>query len=125
MSTPSRQQLETEIEQKHADLARANGWFVEKIMRTGRGGFPDRLYAKAGRVVLVEWKRPGKNRTTKQQLLRHKELRDAGVEVHIVYSIAEIELVLRMENYEGGIKDTRTRDMEEPGWRVKTGLAVG
>jgi ribosomal protein L34 len=103
----NRVQLESEIERKHCAVARANGWVVEKIMRTGRSGFPDRFYAKQGRVVLIEFKRP-KGRTTKQQLHRHKELRDAGVEVRVVYSLAEAELVLRMDHALGGNSDQST-----------------
>ena len=91
----NRRQSEAEIESKHRDRARAQGWVVEKIERTGRGGFPDRFYAKGGRVVLMEWKRPG-GRIGKQQQLRHKELREAGVEVHVVYSITAAEAILGM-----------------------------
>ena len=91
----NRKQTEAEIESKHRDRARQQGWVVEKIEKTGRGGFPDRFYAKGGRVVLMEWKRPG-GRVGKQQLLRHQELRDAGVEVHIVYSITAAEVILEM-----------------------------
>ena len=123
MTLQNRAQLEADLERKHADVAKDNGWFVEKIMRTGRNGFPDRFYAKAGRVVLIEWKRP-KGRITLQQRKRHDELRAAGVEVRIVYSLAEAELVLRMDNRDGRATDTSTRDVEEPGWRAKTGMAI-
>ena len=109
-STANRKQLEAEIEARHCVIARANGWVVEKIMRTGRNGFPDRFYAKNGQVVLIEWKRPG-GRISKQQLLRHQELRDAGVKVHIVYSLAEAELVLRMDNRDRRVADTRSLDL--------------
>jgi len=91
----NRKQTEAEIESRHRDRARQQGWVVEKIERTGRGGFPDRFYAKNGRVVLLEWKRPG-GRIGKQQELRHQELRDAGVEVHVVYSITAAEVILGM-----------------------------
>jgi len=91
----NRKQLEVEIESKHRDRARAQGWVVEKIIQTGRGGFPDRFYARAGRVVLLEFKRPG-GRVGKQQLLRHDELRGAGVEVYVVYSVAAAEAILEM-----------------------------
>lgn len=114
----NRKQLEVEIEREHLKVAKANGWVVEKIEKTGRSGFPDRLYIKQGRVIFVEWKRPG-GRLSKQQVLRHKELRDAGAEVHTVYSLAEAELVLRMDYKPGGVEDTRTRDVEDPGWRTR------
>jgi hypothetical protein len=106
----NREQLEAEIEEKHRKLARSAGWVVEKIVRTGRGGFPDRFYARAGRVVLMEFKRP-RGRVTKQQLLRHKELRDAGVECHVVYSLAQAELVLRLDDVQRFASDQSTLDL--------------
>lgn len=118
----NKKQLEADLERKHKEIAEANGWVVEKIVKTGRGGFPDRFYARAGRVVLIEWKRP-QGRITKQQLLRHQELRDAGVEVHIVYSLTEAELVLHMDNKPGRAKDTHALDAEDPGWRAR-GVAI-
>lgn len=86
-------QYESEIERKHRKLAVGAGWFCDKIMRTALNSFPDRFYAKAGRVVLMEWKRPGQP-TTKQQNLRHEQLRAAGVEVYVVWSIEEANRIL-------------------------------
>lgn len=85
--------LETQIEQRHRKDAVGSGWFVEKIERTSRSGFPDRFYAKDGRVVLLEWKRPGLQATA-QQRLRHDQLRAAGVEVHVVHSVEEANQIL-------------------------------
>lgn len=85
--------IESQIEQHHRRQAIATGWFVEKIERTTRRGFPDRFYARAGRIVLMEWKRPG-GRLSVQQKLRHTELKLAGVEVHTVYSVAEANRIL-------------------------------
>jgi len=95
--------LETHIEQQHRQAAMNAGWFVEKIMRTGRNGFPDRFYAKAGRVVLMEWKRPG-GRASKQQEIRIAQLRAAGVEVHVVRSVVEANRILGVED--GDRRDT-------------------
>ncbi len=79
---------EADIEQADRKAARAAGWFVEKVMKTGRNGFPDRFYAKAGRVILIEWKKPG-GVVSAQQRLRHDELRAAGVEVHVCDNLAD------------------------------------
>lgn len=95
---------ESSIEQKHRVLATAWGWFVEKIERTSRNGFPDRFYAShhpkhvcpfcnRGRVVLLEFKRSG-GVLSAQQRLRHRELTAAGVEVHTVHSVAEANAIL-------------------------------
>jgi hypothetical protein len=94
--------LEADVEGKDRKLARAAGWFVEKIMKAGRDGFPDRFYARAreqdicphcmrGRIILIEWKRPGRadNGTSDIQDIRIAELRAAGVEVHVVDSLEE------------------------------------
>lgn len=86
--------LEKTLEAADRKAAKAIGWFVEKIMKAGRNGFPDRFYARAhpedicpcckrGRVLLIEWKRPG-GVLSEQQKLRIAELRAAGVEVHVV-----------------------------------------
>lgn len=92
----NRHQLESAVERRHRQDAVLAGWFVEKIERTSRGGFPDRFYAKDGRVVLMEWKRLG-GRVSPQQFLRHQELRAAGVEVHVVYTIGEANRVLGID----------------------------
>lgn len=83
---------EAELEAKDRQHARRAGWFVEKIMRAARKGFPDRFYArggaevcrhcKRGRVILIEWKKDGKEPNAIQQH-RHAELRAAGVEVYV------------------------------------------
>lgn len=84
---------ESEIERKHRKVAKAAGWYVEKVQSVGRGGFPDRFYARAGRIVLIEWKAEGK-KASPQQLLRHDQLRAAGVEVHVIDNVAAANLVL-------------------------------
>ena len=91
---------EANIEQEHRKRAVADGWFVEKVRGTRRG-FPDRFYAKGGRVVLVEWKRPGQGRVSPIQVKRHAELRAAGVEVHVVDSLGKAERILHMDNSQG------------------------
>ncbi len=95
---------ESTIERRHRTIARAAGWFVEKIMATGMNGFPDRFYARArrqdvcrtcnrGRVILLEWKSLT-GVLSKQQELRISQLKAAGVEVHVVRSIEEANRIL-------------------------------
>lgn len=96
---------ESDIEQRHREDAEADGWFVDKIMRTSRNSFPDRFYAKAGRVVLIEWKKPGKPLSA-QQRLRHTQLRDAGVEVHVIDNVKDANRVL-------GIGNEKSKDLSK------------
>ena len=95
---------ESTIERAHRKVAVAAGWFCDKIMRTSLNSFPDRFYANGdykhrcrtcmrGRVVLIEWKAPGKP-AKPQQKLRHRQLRDAGIEVYVVDSIEEANAIL-------------------------------
>ncbi len=69
-----------DIERPLFRFLRAHGWLCEKVISMSRKGWPDRFCARKGRIVLVELKAPGKQ-PTEQQLKRHKELRDQGVEV--------------------------------------------
>lgn len=105
---------ESAIERKHREIAIAAGWYVEKVVSVGRGGFPDRFYAKAGRVVLIEWKSPGE-KPRPQQLLRHKQLRAAGVEVYVIDNIADANVVLHISNGEGGAADTSSASVSLQG----------
>lgn len=69
-----------DVEQPFVDYAKSRGWICEKVVSQSRKGWPDRFLARAGRIVLCEFKRPGEE-PTEQQLLRHQQLRDHGVEV--------------------------------------------
>ncbi len=94
---------EATVERKDRERRTAAGWFVDKIMKTARNGFPDRFYARAqpedvcpccgrGRVVLIEWKRPG-GRPRGQQDKRIAELRAAGVEVYVLDNLEDADAV--------------------------------
>lgn len=64
------------------DAAKAAGWTVRKLKWLCRRGGPDRFFAKDGRIVLIEFKRPGKG-TEGVQSEEVETLRAAGVEVHV------------------------------------------
>jgi len=75
--------IEAPIEEWVCDRAEQAGWLVRKLKWIGRTSACDRFFAKDKRVVLIEFKRPGKATTGPQQR-EIKRLRDAGVEVHVV-----------------------------------------
>lgn len=96
--------LEKKVEQDNRSWAQKAGWFVIKIMRASLDGFPDRFYARShdqdrcpycgrGRVVLIEWKRKGKDLSPIQEQ-RINELREAGVEVYVVRDLKEARRIL-------------------------------
>jgi hypothetical protein len=99
--------LEKEIERDHRTFAQHLGWFVTKILATSTDGFPDRFYARnreadrcphcgRGRVVLMEWKRPGGSLEPLQEQ-RITELRVAGVEVYVVDSLKDANKILGLK----------------------------
>lgn len=96
-SSTGRLVSEKKLEADHRKIAKRNGWFVEKIMKTGRGGFPDRLYIKDGREVHIEWKALGK-KATPLQLERHAEMRAHGAEVYVVDNIDDANRILGIGN---------------------------
>ena len=83
-----------DIEQSARIFAESRGWLFEKVISNSRRGFPDRFCARAGRVMLVEFKKPGKY-PTKQQYIRHDELRSHGVEVHWVDTLEKAHALFR------------------------------
>lgn len=78
---PEKVVLEKSIEREGMDYAVTRGWFECKFTAPGLKGMPDRFMARAGRIMLVEWKKDGEE-PTKQQYERHAILRGHGVEVH-------------------------------------------
>jgi len=77
---------ELNIEEPVCDHAENRGWLVRKLSWIGRRGGPDRLFAKGGRIVMVEFKRPKKGAEALQER-EHNRLRRAGVEVHVIDSV--------------------------------------
>lgn len=86
--------LEKTVEGEGSDYAIARGWYEVKIMKTSKRGFPDRYYVRAGRTILVEWKRPGEG-PNPQQVKRHRELRAHGAEVFVIDNMETARAVFR------------------------------
>jgi hypothetical protein len=75
--------IEAPIEDWACDEAEKAGWLVRKLKWVGRRSGCDRFFAKDGRVLLIEFKRPGgkPNPGQEREIAR---LQAAGVEVHVV-----------------------------------------
>lgn len=63
--------------------AKATGWLAWKMKIEGINGCPDYWFFKAGRLVIIEFKAPGEDRT-KQQELRADDLAEKGFEVYVI-----------------------------------------
>ncbi|MFC3724473.1 VRR-NUC domain-containing protein [Neoaquamicrobium sediminum] len=85
--------LESYIERKVCEYAKKLGWLVRKLQWVGRHGAPDRLFIRAGRVVFIEFKAPGK-KPTEHQRLELERLREQGMEAYVVDDIDEGKFIL-------------------------------
>lgn len=87
--------LERQLERKAMQLALTRGWYEIKIMKASRKGFPDRFLARDGRVLLIEFKRPGElDDTSRNQKKEHLALDAHGVEVHVIDSMEQVRELL-------------------------------
>lgn len=82
--------------------AERTGWLSRKLQWIGRVGAPDRFFARCGRIVLIEFKAPGKT-PRRSQTLEHDRLRAAGIEVYVCDTVEDALKVLdkptTLENY--------------------------
>lgn len=85
---------EIEVERPASAYAESRGWFEVKIEKASKRAFPDRFYARNGRIILVEYKAPGE-KPGPQQIRRHKELRQHGVEVFVIDNLKDAHELFR------------------------------
>ena len=85
---------EAVIEQRVCCYARSRGWLTYKWTSPANRGVPDRIFFRRGRVLLIEFKAPGK-RPTKLQAHIHQTLRREGFEVHVIDSIEDGKQLVR------------------------------
>lgn len=74
--------MESPIEDLVCDRAEAAGWIVRKLKWVGRRNAMDRFFLKEGRIVLIEFKRPGLG-VKSGQSAEYKLFKEAGAEVHV------------------------------------------
>lgn len=87
-------ELERDIEKKIRAAAIRLGWLCWKFVSPGLKAVPDRFFARKGRVVFIEVKKPGEEPTL-QQSLRANELRAAGLECYWVDNLEDALVILK------------------------------
>lgn len=93
--------MESPIEETSCKLAEDAGWIVRKLKWIGRRSAMDRFFLKEGRIVLIEFKNPGK--TVKGGQSKEYELfKAAGAEVHVCDNVFQVLRILGIENPWGG-----------------------
>ncbi len=80
-------------EEASVDLARRQGWLSEKMMYVGKKGAPDRHFYKAGVLMIVEFKKRGKD-LDGHQVRRARELSAAGFTVHVIDNFEDFVALL-------------------------------
>lgn len=73
---------ESKLEADIWEYAEATGWWAAKFTSPGKRAVPDRLFIRKGVHLFGEIKRPGEE-PTRQQALRHKEMRAHGAIVRV------------------------------------------
>lgn len=87
--------IERQIEAAVTAEAIKQGWFVRKLSWVGRRAAPDRLMARNGRCLFVEFKAPGE-KLRPDQVLEHMKMKKAGMLVFVVDDIARGYDLLRI-----------------------------
>ena len=84
---------EHHIEQALKHSVEASGGICWKLVSPGTNGVPDRICIMSGRIVFVELKAPGRQPRPIQHR-RMKQLKEHGMTVLVVDSLAGVEEVL-------------------------------
>jgi len=87
--------LESDIQHRVIDLARARGCYVRKIASIAYRGMPDLILCRGGMVLFMEVKTV-KGTLSKLQEMEHRKLREAGATVVVTYGLVEAYAVIAM-----------------------------
>lgn len=90
--------LESDVEGKAVDYARATGWHPRKYRSPSHRSVPDRLFLHDfGTVLFIEFKRLGEDATNAQRI-HHKELRMRGFTVLVIDNVEDAKRALDQFN---------------------------
>jgi hypothetical protein len=84
---------EATLEHQIVTYAESRGWWWDKIMKTSRNSFPDRVFLRRGRWVLIEVKRDGETARAKQAK-RIRELTERGAEAYCFDNLDDAKKIL-------------------------------
>lgn len=83
---------EAVVENLLVSLCEKNEWLIRKLSYVGRRGCPDRLVIlPGGGVHFIELKKPRGGALSIQQKLEHEAFANAGANVAVLWSTAEVE----------------------------------
>lgn len=83
MTKPFWQKPERErshVEQPAIDYAISRGWWHMKVTSPTRKGLPDDVFVRKAQYLWIEFKKPGES-PSPQQLKRHRDMREQGMDV--------------------------------------------
>jgi len=81
------------IERDSMRTAEIHGWWQRKFVSPSHSGVPDRILAKEGRVLFIEFKQPGEPKSF-VQIEEIKAMVDAGLEMHVCDSVYDVKSIL-------------------------------
>lgn len=88
--------LESSVEQSIKRWCQRNGVWTKKFVSVSNGGVPDRVYAKAGKVIWIETKRL-KTKTSALQDYEIAEMHKVGLSVFVAQGFADAVGILERE----------------------------
>lgn len=81
------------LEADAVKFAEAHGWYQRKMQFVGVKGCPDRWFFRAGRLLIVEFKKLH-GELDGHQVRRKRELEAAGWEVHVIDKLSDFEALI-------------------------------
>lgn len=82
------------VEKPACDWMKKRGWYHKKYKSVGSRSAPDRIFAKRGHVIFVEFKKKGK-RPTDLQTDEHNRMRKFGLTVWVYDDLKEFQFAIK------------------------------
>lgn len=93
--TKAKEPYEKDIQRDILTWLKANGVFHYKAIMSSRMGIPDIIACVNGKFVALEVKRSAKAQVHPMQRIIGEEIRKAGGDAHIVWSVEQVEDIIQ------------------------------